>query len=212
MKNSNERIIEILQLSPVIPVLTLDDVATGVLLARALVAGGLPVIEVTMRTPAALDCINAITKEVEGAFTGAGTVLNRIHMDQAIDAGSQFLVSPGATQELIDASRRTNVPFLPGVATPSEAMGLAEEGFTALKFFPAEQAGGAAYLKALSAPLPHIKFCPTGGVNVVNAADYLVLPNVICVGGSWVAPKNLIEQGDWDAITILAQQACQLAA
>ncbi len=210
MKHSNERIIEIMQLAPVIPVLIVDDVSTSIELARALVAGGLPSIEVTMRTPSALDCMRAISKEVEGAVVGAGTVLSRIHMDQAIDAGAQFLVSPGATQELLDAARSTNIPLLPGIATPSEAMGLFEEGYHALKFFPAEQAGGAAYLKALSSPLPHITFCPTGGVNLSNAASYLALPNVTCVGGSWVAPKNLIAARDWDAITRLAQEASVL--
>jgi len=179
-------------------------------LARALVVGGLPAIEITMRTPAALDCIRAITKEVEGAMVGAGTVLNRIHMDQAIDAGAQFLVSPGATHELIDASKRTNVPLLPGVATASEAMGLSEEGFKALKFFPAEQAGGTGYLKALSSPLPHLTFCPTGGINEQNAPDYLALDNVVCVGGSWVAPLQLVEKQDWDAISEIARNASQI--
>ncbi len=196
-----------MQLPPVVPALIGDDVEESVLLARALVAGGLPAIEVTLRTPAALDCIRAISKEVEGALVGAGTVLNRIHIDQAIDAGAQFLVSPGATQELIDASKRTNIPLLPGTATASEAMGLSEEGFVALKFFPAEQAGGAKYLKALSSPLPHLTFCPTGGITAKNAADYLALSNVTCVGGSWVAPKVLIEKQEWDAISELARQA-----
>ncbi len=210
MKNSNQRIIDIMKLAPVIPVLSIDEVAQGVEVARALVAGGLPAIEVTLRTPAALDCIRAIAKEVEGALPGAGTVLNQIHVDQAIDAGAQFLVSPGATQELIDASKRTNVPLLPGVATASEAMGLSEEGFQALKFFPAEPAGGANYLTALSSPLPHISFCPTGGITAENATSYLGLPNVICVGGSWVAPRKLVEAGDWDGITHLARQASLL--
>lgn len=211
MQNTNERILEIMNLAPVIPVLVIDDVATSVSLARALVAGGLTAIEVTLRTTNALDCIKAISKEVEGAVVGAGTVLNASHMEAAIDAGSRFLVSPGATQELIDASKSGDVPLLPGVATASEAMGLAEEGITALKFFPAEQAGGAAYLKAISSPLPHITFCPTGGINANNAPDYLKLPNVACVGGSWVAPKNLIINNDWDAITKLASAASQLA-
>ncbi len=207
MKTSNDRILEIMQLAPVIPVLVVDDVEKSVLLARALVAGGLPAIEVTLRTPAALDCIRAISKKVEGALVGAGTVLSRIHIDQAIDAGAQFLVSPGTTQELIEASKRTNIPLLPGIATASEAMGLSEEGFIALKFFPAEQAGGAKYLKALSSPLPNLTFCPTGGINAKNAADYLALPNVTCVGGSWVAPGILVEKQEWDAISELARQA-----
>ncbi len=199
-----------MNLAPVIPVLVIDDVEASVLLARALVAGGLPAIEVTLRTTSAIDCIAAISADVEGAVVGAGTVLNPAQMELAINAGSKFLVSPGATQELIDASRRTNVPLLPGVATASEAMGLAEEGITAVKFFPANQAGGAGYLKALSSPLPHITFCPTGGINAQNASDYLSLPNVVCVGGSWVAPKDLIEKGDWAGITQLAKAASQL--
>ncbi len=210
MKNVQDRILEIMNLAPVIPVLVIDDINAGVSLARALVEGGLPSIEVTLRTPSALDCIAAIAAEVEGAVVGAGTVLNPKQMDQAIDAGSKFLVSPGATQELIDASKRTNVPLLPGVATASEAMGLAEEGITALKFFPAQQAGGAGYLKALSSPLPHITFCPTGGISASNAGEYLALSNVACVGGSWVAPKELIERGDWAGITALAKAASEM--
>lgn len=210
MKNIQEQILEIMNLAPVIPVLVIDDIEASVLLARALVAGGLPAIEVTLRTPLALDCIAAIAADVEGAVIGAGTVLNSAQMELAINAGSKFLVSPGATQELIDASKRTNVPLLPGVATASEAMGLAEEGIIAVKFFPAQQAGGSGYLKALSSPLPHITFCPTGGINANNAADYLALPNVACVGGSWVAPKDLIERGDWAGITALAKAASEL--
>jgi 2-dehydro-3-deoxyphosphogluconate aldolase/(4S)-4-hydroxy-2-oxoglutarate aldolase len=206
-----DRILEIMKLAPVVPVLVIDDINAAVLLARALVAGGLPAIEVTLRTPSALDCIAAISAGVEGAIVGAGTVLNADHMEQAINAGSKFLVSPGATQELIDASKRSNVPLLPGVATASEAMGLAEEGITALKFFPANHAGGAGYIKALSSPLPHITFCPTGGINADNAGEYLSLPNVACVGGSWVAPKELIERGDWAGITALAKAASELA-
>ena len=199
-----------MNLAPVIPVLVIDDIEASVLLARALVSGGLPAIEVTLRTPLALDCIAAISAEVEGAVVGAGTVLNPAQMELAIDAGSNFLVSPGATQELIDASRRTNVPLLPGIATASEAMGLAEEGISAVKFFPASHAGGAGYLKALSSPLPHITFCPTGGINAQNAGDYLCLSNVACVGGSWVAPKDLIDKGDWAGITQLAKAASEL--
>lgn len=210
MTKIQDRILEIMNLAPVVPVLVIDDINEGVLLARALVEGGLPAIEVTLRTPIALDCIAAISAEVEGAVVGAGTVLSPAQMDQAIDAGSKFLVSPGATQELIDATKRTNVPLLPGVATASEAMGLAEEGIKALKFFPAHYAGGAGYLKALSSPLPDIIFCPTGGINVNNASEYLALPNVACVGGSWVAPKELVKLGDWAGITALAKAASAL--
>ncbi len=211
MHNTQERMLDIMNLAPVIPVLVIDDVEASVSLAKALVEGGLTAIEVTLRTTNALDCIGAIAREVEGAIVGAGTVLNPNHMEAAIDAGSRFLVSPGATQELIDAAKKSEIPLLPGVATASEAMGLAEEGITTLKFFPAQQAGGAAYLKAISSPLPHITFCPTGGINADNAQDYLKLPNVVCVGGSWVAPKNLIMNSEWAAITKLAKAASQLA-
>lgn len=209
MQNTQQRILEIMNIAPVIPVLIVDDVENAVLLARALVAGGLCAVEVTLRTASALDCISAIANEVEGAVIGAGTVLNAELMDQAIDAGAKFLVSPGATHELIDAAKRTNVPLLPGIATASEAMGLTEEGIMALKFFPASQAGGAAYLKALVSPLPHIKFCPTGGINANNAVEYLALDNVVCVGGSWLAPRELVENKDWTAITKLAETAAK---
>lgn len=211
MKNKNERLSEILSLAPVVPVLQFDDVETAVETSRALVAGGLPVIEITLRTPQALACIAAVAKNVEGAVVGAGTVMNPALLHDCVEIGCQFLVSPGATQELLDANRKTDVPLLPGVATPSEAMGLMAEGFEFLKFFPAEQAGGADYLKALAPVLQGLKFCPTGGLNLKRAPDYLKLDNVICVGGSWVAPKDKMADADWDGITQLALQANQLA-
>jgi 2-dehydro-3-deoxyphosphogluconate aldolase/(4S)-4-hydroxy-2-oxoglutarate aldolase len=192
--------------------LSFKDLAHAVPLARALVAGGLKAIEITMRTPVALEAIRAVADEVEGAVPGAGTILNAKQYHQAVEAGSQFIVSPGTTLELLDVARKSPVPLLPGAATPSEVMALREEGYEVLKFFPAEQAGGAAYLKSLSSPLAGMLFCPTGGITPDNARDYLSLPNVVCVGGSWVAPNALVEAGDWDGITRLATEASRLSA
>ncbi len=210
MGEKTEKLLAILQYAPVVPVLIVDDVKSAVLLARALVAGGLKAIEITMRTAAALDAVRAVADEVEGAEVGAGTILNVAHWEAAVEAGSKFIVSPGTTQELLDVARQSSVPLLPGAATASEVMALREEGYQVLKFFPAEQAGGAGYLKALSSPLAGTMFCPTGGVSLKNACDYLSLPNVICVGGSWVAPKELIASGDWAGITKLAAEAAAL--
>jgi len=212
MGDKTQALISILKLQPVVPVLVIKDLAHAVPLARALVAGGLKAIEITLRTPVALDAIRAVADEVEGAVPGAGTVLNAEQYHQAVAAGSQFIVSPGTTQELLDVARKSPVPMLPGAATPSEVMALREEGYQVLKFFPAEQAGGVAYLKSLSSPLAGTMFCPTGGITPDNARDYLALPNVICVGGSWVAPAALVEAGDWDGITRLATEASWLSA
>ncbi|MBC7284185.1 2-dehydro-3-deoxy-phosphogluconate aldolase [Hoeflea sp.] len=212
MGDKTQALISILKLQPVVPVLVIKDLAHAVPLARALVAGGLKAIEITLRTPVALDAIRAVADEVEGAVPGAGTVLNADQYHQAVEAGSQFIVSPGTTQELLDVARKSPVPMLPGAATPSEVMALREEGYEVLKFFPAEQAGGAAYLKSLSSPLAGTMFCPTGGITPDNARDYLSLSNVICVGGSWVAPTALVEAGDWDGITRLATEASWLSA
>jgi 2-dehydro-3-deoxyphosphogluconate aldolase/(4S)-4-hydroxy-2-oxoglutarate aldolase len=212
MGEKTQALISILKLQPVVPVLVIKDLAHAVPLARALVAGGLKAIEITMRTPVALEAIRAVAEEVEGAVPGAGTVLNAKQYHQAVEAGSQFIVSPGTTLELLDVARKSPVPLLPGAATPSEVMALSEEGYEVLKFFPAEQAGGAAYLKSLSSPLAGMLFCPTGGITPDNARDYLSLPNVVCVGGSWVAPNALVEAGDWDGITRLATEASRLSA
>lgn len=212
MAEKTQALISILKLQPVVPVLVIKDLAHAVPLARALVAGGLKAIEITLRTPVALEAIRAVADEVDGAVPGAGTVLNARQFHQAVEAGSQFIVSPGTTQELLDVARKSPVPMLPGAATPSEIMALREEGYEVLKFFPAEQAGGAAYLKSLSSPLAGTLFCPTGGITPDNAGDYLSLPNVICVGGSWVAPSAMVEAGDWDGITRLAMEACKLSA
>jgi 2-dehydro-3-deoxyphosphogluconate aldolase / (4S)-4-hydroxy-2-oxoglutarate aldolase len=180
-------------------------------LARALAKGGLPAIEITLRTAAALDAIRAVANEVPEAIVGAGTILNARQYDEAVNAGSRFIVSPGATPQLIAAARDSKVPLLPGAITPGEIMSLREEGYTMLKFFPAEQAGGAAFLKSLSSPLAGTLFCPTGGVSIANAKTYLNLPNVVCVGGSWVAPEELVKAGKWDEITKLAAEAVKFA-
>jgi 2-dehydro-3-deoxyphosphogluconate aldolase/(4S)-4-hydroxy-2-oxoglutarate aldolase len=210
MSAKHDQLVSILAAAPVVPVLTIEDRATAVPLARALVAGGLTALEVTLRTPAGLECIRAIKGEVEGCNVGAGTVLDTRQLDDAVAAGATFMVSPGASPKLLAAAQASAVPFLPGVATAGEAMTLAEAGFAILKFFPAEPAGGTAYLKAIGAPLPGIRFCPTGGVGPKNAADYLALANVVCVGGSWVAPAEAIAQGNWTRVTALSREAAQL--
>lgn len=210
MGDKTEKLLSTLKLQPVVPVLIIEDAKTAVPLARALVAGGLKAIEITLRTDAALEAVRLVAQEVEGAVVGAGTILNAAHYAAAVDAGSQFIVSPGTTQELLDVARQSDIPLLPGAATASEVMALREEGYKVLKFFPAEQAGGAAYLKALSSPLAGTLFCPTGGISLKNAMDYLSLPNVVCVGGSWVAPKELVSAGDWAGITKLASEAAAL--
>ena len=196
-------------MAPIIPVLVVDDATHAAPLARALVAGGLPALEVTLRTPAALDVIREMAG-VPGGVVGAGTLLTPADVQAAKDAGAQFGVSPGATDRLLDACEEADLPLLPGAATASEAMRLLERGYTMLKFFPAEASGGAAAIKAIGAPIPQVMFCPTGGVSPANAADYLSLPNVVCAGGSWVAPKDMVLAGDWDGITALAQAAAQL--
>ncbi|MQQ10214.1 bifunctional 4-hydroxy-2-oxoglutarate aldolase/2-dehydro-3-deoxy-phosphogluconate aldolase [Epibacterium sp. SM1979] len=198
-------------LAPIVPVLVVDDVADARPLAEALVAGGLPALEVTLRTDAALDVIREMA-QVEGGVVGAGTLVTPADVEAAVEAGAMFGVSPGATAKLLDAAEACGLPMLPGAATASEAMALLERGYDMLKFFPAEASGGAPALKAIGAPLPQISFCPTGGVSPQNAMDYLSLPNVVCAGGSWVAPKNLVKAGDWDGIKDLAAEASQLSA
>lgn len=195
---------------PVIPVVVIDDVAAAVPLARALVAGGLNVIEITLRTNVALQAIEAIAGEVEDAVVGAGTILSKGQLIGAARAGARFLVSPGADSDVIEAAEDSPVPFMPGAATPSEVMRLMDAGYTIQKFFPAEPAGGIPYLKALAAPLPAISFCPTGGIGAANAAAYLALDNVICVGGSWVAPADAIAASEWGRIETLAREAAAL--
>jgi 2-dehydro-3-deoxyphosphogluconate aldolase/(4S)-4-hydroxy-2-oxoglutarate aldolase len=200
---------KICRLAPVVPVLVLDDLAHAAPLARALVAGGLPALEVTLRTACALDAIRAMS-EVEGGVVGAGTLLTPADVKAAKAAGAKFGVSPGATERLLDACAEWELPLLPGAATASEIMALLEKGYTVQKFFPAEQAGGAPYLKSIGSPIPQVSFCPTGGISLKNAKDYLGLKNILCVGGSWVAPKDAMLSGDWVAITALAAEACRL--
>lgn len=197
----------LLALAPVIPVLTIKYTAVAVSLACALVAGGLPVIEVTLRTPAALDAIRAIAREVPEAVVGAGTITRVEDIQAATAAGSRFLVSPGTPAALAEALAEVPVPVLPGCATVTEAMALAARGFTALKFFPAEPSGGAAFLKSLSGPLPGLVFCPTGGIDVAKAPTYLALANVGAVGGSWIVPDDALASGDFARITALARAA-----
>lgn len=197
-------------LAPIIPVLVVNDVAHARPLAEALVRGGLPVLEVTLRTPAALEVIAEMAK-VEGGYVGAGTLVTPADVRAAKEAGATFGVSPGATDVLLDACEAEGMPMLPGVATATEAMRLLERGYDMLKFFPAEASGGVGVLKGIGAPLPQISFCPTGGINLSNAPSYLSLPNVVCAGGSWVAPNDLVNAGDWDQIEELARAASQLA-
>ncbi|MCX5201560.1 bifunctional 4-hydroxy-2-oxoglutarate aldolase/2-dehydro-3-deoxy-phosphogluconate aldolase [Streptomyces sp. NBC_00237] len=200
----------VLDLAPVVPVVVLHDAADAVPLARALVAGGLPAIEVTLRTPDALDAIRAIADGVPDAVVGAGTVLNPAQVADSVAAGARFLVSPGWTDGLLEAMRTSGVPFLPGVSTTSEVVALLERGVTEMKFFPAEAAGGTPYLKSLSAPLPRARFCPTGGISLASAPSYLALPNVGCVGGTWMLPADAIADKDWGRVEVLAREAAAL--
>ncbi|MGP4001240.1 bifunctional 4-hydroxy-2-oxoglutarate aldolase/2-dehydro-3-deoxy-phosphogluconate aldolase [Streptomyces sp. 8N706] len=200
----------VLDLAPVIPVVVLEDAADAVPLARALVAGGLPAIEVTLRTPAAPYAIRAIADEVPDAVVGAGTVLSAADVDTAVTAGSRFLVSPGWTDRLLAAMTASGVPFLPGVSTASEVVALLERGISGMKFFPAEAAGGTSYLKSLCSPLPQARFCPTGGIGAESARTYLALPNVGCVGGTWMLPREALLARDWARVERLAREAAAL--
>jgi 2-dehydro-3-deoxyphosphogluconate aldolase / (4S)-4-hydroxy-2-oxoglutarate aldolase len=200
---------EICGLAPVIPVLVVKDAALAVPLAEALVAGGLPVLEVTLRTPAALDVIRAMS-QVQGGVVGAGTLITPEDARAAKEAGALFGVSPGVTDQLVDACEAEELPLLGGVATVGEAMRMLARGYDAMKFFPAEASGGAPTLQAFAGPLPQVAFCPTGGVSMGNAHDYLALPNVLCVGGSWVADAELMAQGQWDEVEALAREASRL--
>jgi 2-dehydro-3-deoxyphosphogluconate aldolase / (4S)-4-hydroxy-2-oxoglutarate aldolase len=199
-----------MRLAPVIPVVVIDDVRAAVPMARALVAGGTPAIEVTLRTSAALEAIRAIAAEVEGAMIGVGTVLSTRDLKAAQQAGARFAVSPGVSPHLLDAADDSELPLLPGAATASEVMAMLERGYRHLKFFPAVPAGGHKLLGAWASPLPQVRFCPTGGISLASAPDFLALPNVICVGGSWLTPANLLASGDWPAIELLAREAAGL--
>jgi 2-dehydro-3-deoxyphosphogluconate aldolase/(4S)-4-hydroxy-2-oxoglutarate aldolase len=208
-EHASELAAKVCGLAPVIPVLVVDDASIAGALAAALVAGGLPALEVTLRTPEALDVIREMAK-IEGGVVGAGTLLTSKDVEAAKIAGATFGVAPGATARLLDACEANDLPLLPGAATATESMALLERGYTVQKFFPAAANGGAPALKAIGAPIPQVKFCPTGGVSLANANEYLSLPNVLCVGGSWVAPIDLVKAGDWAGITALAAQAAAL--
>jgi 2-dehydro-3-deoxyphosphogluconate aldolase / (4S)-4-hydroxy-2-oxoglutarate aldolase len=206
----SQRARDICKLAPVVPVLVIEDLAHAAPLARALIAGGLPALEVTLRTPCALDAIGAMA-QVAGGVVGAGTLLTPADVIAAKAAGAMFGVSPGATPALIAACEDQGLPLLPGGATASEIMALLERGYSVQKFFPAQQAGGADYLKSIGGPLPQVSFCPTGGISLDIAPQYLALKNIMCVGGSWVAPKDAMARGDWGAIETLAREASKLA-
>ncbi len=208
-EHASELTAKVCNLAPVVPVLVIDDAGLAAPLAQALVAGGLPALEVTLRTPAALDAIREMAG-VEGGVVGAGTLLTPADVEAAKAAGATFGVAPGATDRLLDACEANDLPLLPGAATATEAMALLERGYSVQKFFPAEANGGAPALKAIGAPIPQVRFCPTGGVSLANARDYLSLSNTLCVGGSWVAPTDKVAAGDWDAITALATEASNL--
>ncbi|WP_226780795.1 bifunctional 4-hydroxy-2-oxoglutarate aldolase/2-dehydro-3-deoxy-phosphogluconate aldolase [Oceaniglobus trochenteri] len=209
-ETASARAAEICRLAPVIPVMVIDDAAIAQDLARALVRGGLPALEVTLRTPAALEAIREMAK-VDGGVVGAGTLLTPADVQAAVDAGATFGVSPGATDRLLDACEEAGLPLLPGAATSSEAMALLERGYTTQKFFPAEANGGAPALKAIGGPIPQVKFCPTGGITPKTVRDYLALSNTLCVGGSWVVAKNLVDSKDWAGIEALAREAAALS-
>lgn len=200
----------VLDVVPVMPVVVIDDLEHAVPLARALVAGGLPAIELTLRTPVALDAIRAIASEVPEILIGAGTVTTLAQARESADAGAQFLVSPGTTGPLLRAMQDTGLPFLPGTATVSEVLAALEVGCTEMKFFPAAASGGTAFLKAVGSPVPAARFCPTGGITLGSAPSYLALANVGCVGGSWITPADALAAGDWDRVTRLAAQAASL--
>jgi len=202
----------LLQCAPMLPVLTINELAHAVPLARALVAGGLPLLEVTLRTAHGLAAIREIAAGVEGAVVGAGTVLSEADLDYALAAGAGFIVTPGLTPSLLLAGEACGLPFIPGVATASDIMACLERGMDTLKFFPAEAAGGAAALRAMGGPFPGVRFCPTGGIGPANVATYLALPSVVSVGGSWVAPADLVAARDWAAITELARETVRLVA
>jgi len=200
----------ILQAAPVVPVVVINDLEDAVPLATALYNGGLRALEITLRTPVAVEAIKQIKQALPDAYVGTGTVIDKATFNASLEAGADFMVSPGVNDELLALASETDVPFLPGAATPSEVMQLAAKGFKFLKFFPAEAAGGVPMLKSIFGPLPQVKFCPTGGVSLNSAPNYLTLPNVVCVGGSWMLDKELIANKDWQAIEELARQASEV--
>jgi len=212
IENKQTQVEATLRLAPVVAVVVIESLGDAVPLARALASGGIKVIEVTLRTPVALDAIRAIAAEVDGAVVGAGTLLTPADIAAAEKAGARFGVSPGSTPALLDAADDSSLPWLPGAATATEAMGMLERGYRLQKFFPATQAGGPDYLRALASPLPGIRFCPTGGITAASAPEWLALPNVVCVGGSWLSTAKLLRAGDWDAVEGVARTAAALRA
>lgn len=199
---------EVFDAGPVVPVLVIKDLDKAVPLAKALMAGGIKVLEVTLRTPVAIDVIKKIADEVPEAIIGAGTVTNAQQLKQVVEAGAKFAISPGLTESLLQAGKEFDIPLIPGVSSISDLMTAIDAGYDHLKFFPAEASGGVKAIKSISGPFPNISFCPTGGIGPANYNDYLALSSVRCVGGSWVAPDDAIDNGDWDAITRLAKEAC----
>ncbi|MBY4896015.1 bifunctional 4-hydroxy-2-oxoglutarate aldolase/2-dehydro-3-deoxy-phosphogluconate aldolase [Cupriavidus sp. AU9028] len=210
MPSQSSSLIDRLGAVPVIPVLEFHSVDQALKVCEALVGGGLPVLEITLRTPVALQAMRAVAQALPQACVGAGTVLTAAQLHAVRDAGAAFAVSPGLTPALAESARAAGVALLPGVATPSEAMAAMEAGYGFLKFFPAEAAGGVPMLKSIHGPLPQLRFCPTGGIDAARAPSYLALPNVVCVGGSWVVPRDAVEAGDWQRIRTLAEQAAAL--
>ncbi|PDW13299.1 keto-deoxy-phosphogluconate aldolase [Helicobacter pylori] len=205
-----DKIIEILQISPIVPVVVIEDLNDAVPLAQSLIEGGIPIIEVTLRSSCALEAIELIAKNVPKMRVGAGTILNLTQLEQAQNRGAEFLISPGLTIKLLEHAKKKNMPLIPGVSSSSEVMQALELGYNALKFFPAEYCGGVKLLNAFNGPFKGVKFCPTGGISADNMRSYLNLENVLCVGGSWLTPKNLIQNKEWDKITEICKRALAL--
>lgn len=205
-----DKIIEILQISPIVPVVVIENIKDAVPLAQSLIEGGIPIIEVTLRSSCALEAIELITKNVPKMRVGAGTILNPTQLEQAQNRGAEFLISPGLTIKLLEHAKKKDMPLIPGVSSSSEVMQALEWGYSALKFFPAEYCGGVKLLNAFNGPFKGVKFCPTGGISADNMHSYLNLENVLCVGGSWLTPKNLIQNKEWDKITEICKRALVL--
>ncbi len=205
-----DKIIEVLQISPIVPVVVVEDIKDAVPLAQSLIEGGIPIIEVTLRSSCALEAIELIAKNVPKMRVGAGTILNLTQLEQAQNRGAEFLISPGLTIELLEHAKKKDMPLIPGVSSSSEVMQALELGYNALKFFPAEYCGGVKLLNAFSGPFKGVKFCPTGGISADNMRSYLNLENVLCVGGSWLTPKDLIQNKEWDKITEICKRALAL--
>ncbi len=205
-----DKIIEVLQISPIVPVVVIEDIKDAVPLAQSLVEGGVPIIEVTLRSGCALEAIELIAKNVPKMRVGAGTILNPTQLEQAQNRGAEFLISPGLTIKLLEHAKKKDMPLIPGVSSSSEVMQALELGYNALKFFPAEYCGGVKLLNAFNGPFKGVKFCPTGGISIDNMHSYLNLENVLCVGGSWLTPKNLIQNKEWDKITEICKRSLAL--